>query len=116
MDLTPVDIAVEEVLALIQGSGMIYHIMSHTPPTLLQVLNAFPEKAAVVDEKELTAILQEKAGALDKELTALLMDHWHRLKTNPPQIQVQNALTVEHLKQMGRLPQIPAPELILKEF
>jgi len=32
------------------------------------------------------------------------------------QIQVQNALTVEHLKQMGRLPEIPAPERILREF
>jgi len=116
VDLMPVDTAVEEVLALTGGSGLIYHIMSHTPPTLEQVVRVFPERIRTVEEKELTALLQEKAGTLDNELTALLMDHWHRLKTKPPQIRVQNVLTVEHLKQMGRCPQMPSPEQILKEF
>ena len=45
--------------------------MSHTPPTLRQVVNAFEESIRVANENELAMILQEKAGTL--ELTLFLL-------------------------------------------
>jgi hypothetical protein len=53
---------------------------------------------------------------MSKELAALLMDHWHRSKVNPPVITVSSDLTQEHLRQAGFTQTIPAPEQVLSAF
>lgn len=116
VDLMPVDVAVEEVLALTEGNGLIYHIMSQNPPVLADVVKALDDKIQVVKEEELTEILEEKAAGLEKELVALLMDHWHRMKTKPPKIRVANELTMKYLEQAGYRPKIPAPKQLLQGF
>ncbi len=116
VDLMPIDVCVEEVLNLTESNGLIYHIMSHVPPMLGEVVKALDERIQIVTEKEFVKLMEERAKGLDKELAALLMDHWHRSKANPPTISVTNTLTMEHLAEAGYHPEIPSPGQILKGF
>ena len=116
VDLMPIDVCVNEVLALKDGEGLIYHIMSHRPPLFGDVLEAVYENIRIVSDEEFAETMEKRAAKMDKELSALLMDHWHRSKTNPPVIKVSNELTMEHLAQSGYTPEIPDPKQILKGF
>ena len=60
VDLMPVDVSVEEVLALKDCEDMIYHIMSHIPVTLEEAVKALDESIQVVTEEEFIKILEEK--------------------------------------------------------
>ena len=116
VDLMPVDVSVEEVLALKDREELIFHIMNHMPPTLQEVMKAVDPAIETVSDEEFAKLMEQKAPELDKELSALLMDHWHRSKTAPPVIQVSNEMTVKYLEESGYIPQIPGPEQILKGF
>ncbi len=116
VDLMPIDISVDEVLALTDSEGLIYHIMNAAPPALEEVVKALDGEIRIVDDEEFAEVLEKKAVGMEKELSALLMDHWHRSKTNPPVIRVSNERTMEHLVQAGYIPEIPGPEQILKGF
>ena len=116
VDLMPVDVSVEEVLALKDREELIFHIMNHTPPILQEVMKAVDPAIETVSDEEFAKLMEQKAPELDKELSALLMDHWHRSKTAPPVIQVSNELTVKYLEESGYIPQIPGSEQILKGF
>jgi len=116
VDLMPVDVSVEQVLALKDREELIFHIMNHTPPTLQEVMKAVDPATETVSDEEFAELMRQKASELDKELSALLMDHWHRSKTAPPVIQVSNDLTVKCLEETGYVTQIPGPEQILKGF
>jgi hypothetical protein len=70
----------------------------------------------VVDDDTFSRILSEKAPQMSKEFAALLMDHWHRSKVNPPVITVTNELTQAHLRQVGFTQEIPGPDQILMAF
>ena len=116
VDLMPIDICARQVLALKDRPGRIYHIMHSDPPIFFDVLKAVAPETVVVDDTAFAQLLAEKAPCMSKELSALVMDHWHRSKTNPPAITVTNELTQEHLRQAGFSQQIPAPEQILSAF
>ena len=116
IDLMPIDICARQVLALKDGDSRIYHIMDSDPPTLSDVMQAVAPGISIVDDDDFSRILSEKAPQMDKELAALLMDHWRRSKVNPPVITVTNELTQAHLRQVGFSQEIPAPEQILLAF
>ena len=116
IDLMPIDICARQVLALKDGDSRIYHIMDSDPPTLSDVMQAVAPGISIVDDDDFARILSEKAPQMDKELAALLMDHWRRSKVNPPVITVTNELTQAHLRQAGFSQEIPAPEQILLAF
>ena len=116
VDLMPIDICARQVLALKDRPGRIYHIMHSDPPIFFDVLKAVAPETVVVDDAAFAQLLAEKAPCMSKELSALVMDHWHRSKTNPPAITVTNELTQEHLRQAGFSQEIPAPEQILSAF
>jgi thioester reductase-like protein len=116
IDLMPIDICVDQVLALTDGENRIYHIMHSDPPVLSEVMQALDPDIAIVDDAAFARVLAEKAPQMNPELAALLMDHWHRSKVNPPVITVSNELTQEHLRQAGFTQEIPAPEQILSAF
>lgn len=116
VDLMPVDVCVEEVLALKDSDGLIYHIMNHCPPVLETVVRALNKQIRVEEEEAFAALLEKKAPELDKELAALLMDHWHRSKVKPPVIRISAKVTEQHLAEAGYYQKIPAPEQVLKGF
>lgn len=116
VDLMPVDIAVEEVLALKNLDGQIYHIMSHVPPTLEEVVRALDVNIPIVSEEEFEQIVTRETAGMDRELFGLVRDHWHRIKYNPPAISVSNSRTMKALEEVGYDPVIPAPEQLLKGF
>ena len=116
VDLMPIDVCAQQVLALKNGESRIYHIMHPNPPALSAVMQAVAPKIAIVDDDDFARILSEQAPRMNKELAALLMDHWHRSKVNPPVITVTNKLTQEHLRQAGFTQEIPEPEQILLAF
>jgi hypothetical protein len=116
VDLMPIDICARQVLALKDRGSRIYHIMHSDPPVLSEVMQALDPDIAIVDDAAFARVLAEKAPQMNPELAALLMDHWHRSKVNPPVITVSNELTQEHLRQAGFTQEIPAPEQILSAF
>ena len=116
VDLMPIDICARQVLALKDGDNRIYHIMHANPPTLADVMRAVAPEIAIVDNDAFSRFLAEKAPQMHTELAALLMDHWHRSKVNPPVITVTNELTQAHLRQVGFTQQIPGPDQILMAF
>ena len=116
VDLMPVDVCVEEVLALKDSDGLIYHIMNRCPPVLETVVRALNKQIRVEEEEAFAALLEKKAPELDKELAALLMDHWHRSKVKPPVIRISAKVTEQHLAEAGYYQKIPAPEQVLKGF
>jgi len=115
-DLMPVDVAVEEMMALREGKGLIYHIMNQNPPALGEVLKALNEEIQFVSEKMFADLLQEKSADMDRELQAMVMNNWQIFKNARPVIAITNKLTMEHLKEQGMIPEIPAPEKLLKGF
>ncbi len=116
VDLMPVDVCVEEVLALKECDGLIYHIMNHCPPVLETVVKALNKQIKIEEEEAFLALLEKKTLELDKELAALLMDHWHRSKVNPPVIRISAKLTEQHLAAAGYNQEIPSPRQVLKGF
>lgn len=116
VDLMPIDICAQQVLALKDCSGMIYHIMHHNPPVFSEVVRALDPQIAVLDDVAFAQVLSEKAPQMSKELAALLMDHLHQSKVNPPRITVSDNLTQQSLLQVGFTQEIPAPEQILLAF
>jgi thioester reductase-like protein len=116
VDLMPIDVCAQQVLALKNGESRIYHIMHPNPPTLFDVMLAVAPEITTVDDDAFARILIEQAPHMSKELAALLMDHWHCSKVNPPVITVTNKLTHEHLRQAGFTQEIPGPEQILLAF
>ena len=116
VDLMPIDICARQVLALKDCDGMVYHIMHPNPPMLSEVLQAVMPEMAIVGDDAFAKLLSEKAPQMNKELAALLMDHWHRSKVNPPVITVSNRLTQEKLRQVGFSQEIPDPGQILAAF
>ena len=116
VDLMPIDICAQQVLALKNSESWIYHIMHPNPPTLFDVMQAVAPEITTVDDDAFARILSEQTAHMSKELAALLMDHWHCSKVNPPVITVTNKLTQEHLRQAGSTQEIPGPEQILLAF
>ena len=116
VDLMPIDIAAKQVLALTDCSNAVYHIAHPNPPALSEVLQALDPGIVTVDDDTFAQLVSEKASQMSKELAALLMDHWHRSKVNPPVITVSSDLTQEHLRQAGFTQTIPAPEQVLSAF
>lgn len=116
IDLMPVDVCAKEVLTLTESDGRIYHIMSHDQPTLEEVVKALDESVRVVSDYEFIGILDEKSQTMDRELLAMLMNYWHSMRLQKQTITVTNDLTMKALTQAGYVPEIPAPEQILKGF
>ena len=69
-------------------------------------------KASVKDDD--TVLYKE--GMTVTELAGLLMDHWRRLRTDPPTISVSNDLTIEELKKLGMDLTMPTAKQMLKGF
>ena len=116
IDLMPVDVGVEEVLALADSKDAIYHIMSHTPPTLEAILKDLDAGIRIVNDEEFARILETKARDLDRALAGVLQNQWQIMRTKHPVIRVTNELTMKALAQAGFEPKIPAPRQILKGF
>jgi hypothetical protein len=112
----PVDVAVEEVMTLREGNGLIYHIMNQNPPVLGEVLKAMDEKIEFVSEEMFAKILKEKTADMDRELQAMVMNNWQIFKNARPVITITNKLTMEHLENKGVIPEIPVPKELLKGF
>lgn len=116
VDLMPVDVAVEEVLALRGSKGQIYHIMSHIPPTFGEVLKSISEKMEIVTDEEFTGLLEKKTENMEAETVSMLKNQWRILHREHPVIHVTNTLTIEALEKAGHTPKIPEPEQVLKGF
>ena len=116
IDLMPIDVAAEEVLALKDSKDAVYHIMSHMPPTLEEVLKDCAEGIQIVGDEEFAQILETKASTLERELAGVLQNQWQIMRTKHPVICVTNELTIKALKEAGYEPKIPAPKQILKGF
>ena len=61
-------------------------------------------------------VLFEKSDRVNAELAGLLMDHWRRLRTDPPTISVSNEITIAELKQLGMDLTMPTAKQMLKGF
>lgn len=116
IDLMPVDVAAQEVLLLTKAEGKVYHIMSHNPPTLENVVKAMNGNVQVASNEKMTELLMTKASEMKKEQIGLLVDHWRRAKFDRPEIDVLNHMTMEELRRLGFQPDIPGPEQLLKGF
>ena len=116
IDLMPIDICVEEVLALKDSDGVIYHIMSHTPPMLEDVVKALDERIQVVSDFEFIRILEEKSQTLDRELLAMMLNYWRNIRVKKQSVTITNTLTMEALSKAGYCPEIPSPKQILQGF
>lgn len=116
VDLMPIDVCAEEVLALRDSEGMIYHIMSHIPVTLEETVKALDERIQVVAEDVFIRILQEKSQNMDQKLLAIVMNHWYGMKNGQDEIIVTNTLTMEALSRKGYHPVIPSARQILQGF
>ena len=116
VDLMPVDVSVEEVLALKDCEDMIYHIMSHIPVTLEEAVKALDESIQVVTEEEFIKILEEKNQKMNQKLVAIVMNHWHGMKNGKNEIKVTNTLTMKALSGKACEPFIPPARQILQGF
>lgn len=116
IDLMPIDTCVEEVLALKNSDGMIYHIMSHDPPTLEEVVNALDEKIQIVSDFDFIRILEEKSQSLDRELLAMMLNYWRNLRVKKQSVSITNTLTMEALSKAGYCPKNPSLKQILQSF
>ena len=116
VDLMPVDIAAQEVLALKEGEHGVYHIMSHVPVTMLEALKAVNPDIKAVSEEELNLLMGEKMSAFPKVLLPFLMELKGEANVEGSYMEVRNQITVEQLKNTGFGMEIPGPEQLLKEF
>jgi thioester reductase-like protein len=114
VDLMPIDVSAEEVLVLIEGEDMIYHIMSHVPVTLEETVKALGEHIRVVTEDEFIQILKEKNQHMSQKLVAIVMNHWYAVKLGQDEINVTNTLTMKALRAKGYEPFIPDAKQILQ--
>jgi len=116
LDLMPIDLCVEEIFALKKTEGTVFHIIHPNPPTLLCVLQSLGKEMQVVDNDVFSRILKEKSRSLDRQLMALVANHWILLKTKPEAVTVSCEKTVQQLKRAGfEFPRISIPT-VLKEF
>jgi len=116
IDLMPIDMAAKEVLALREGEYPVYHIMSHVPPKMIDVLKAVNPKMEVVSEDKMNRLFMEQASSMPKELLPFLMEQKMNANTERAQIEVANRITVEQLEKLGFKMELPGPERLLKEF
>ena len=116
IDLMPVDVAAKEVVLLTKGQEKTYHIMNQTPVPLSTVLKTINEQIEIVPEEKMAEVLFEKSDRVNAELAGLLMDHWRRLRTDPPTISVSNEITIAELKQLGMDLTMPTAKQMLKGF
>lgn len=114
VDLMPIDISAEEVLALKDGEDMIYHIMSHVPVTLEETVKALDDQIRIVTEDEFVQILKEKNQHMSQKLVAIVMNHWYGVKLGQDEIHVTNTLTMKALREKGYEPLIPDAKQILQ--
>lgn len=101
VDLMPIDVCADEVLALKDSADMVYHIMSHMPPTLKDAVMALDGQVKVVKDDEFIRALLERSQSMDKELSALLMNYLYGVKSGSQNISVSNNLTLEKLVEQG---------------
>ena len=116
IDLMPIDVCAAEVLALRDGTEKIYHIMSHEPPTLEEVLKDLDDRIQVVSDEEFVTILENLTDDSERELIGVLQNQWQIMRQKHPVIRVTNELTMSALEKAGYIPNIPAPGQILKGF
>ena len=116
IDLMPVDMAAKEVLLLTKGDRNTYHIMNQNPMPLYEVLKTMNDQIEIVPEEKMAEVLFEKSDRVSTELAGLLMDHWRRLRTDPPTISVSNDLTIEELNKLGMDLTMPTAKQMLKGF
>ena len=116
IDLMPVDMAAKEVLLLTKGDRNTYHIMNQNPMPLYEVLKTINDQIEIVPEEKMAEVLFEKSDRVSTELAGLLMDHWRRLRTDPPTISVSNDLTIEELNKLGMDLTMPTAKQMLKGF
>jgi len=113
VDLMPIDLAAREVLKLREGEQIVYHIMSHLPPKMIDVLNAVDKNIKLVSAEEMNRIMNSKMAEMPKELLPFLMEM--RMGTGT-EIEVTNQITVEQLEKLGFRMELPGPEQLLKDF
>ena len=75
--------------------------MNENPSPLQQVLQAINEQIEIVPEEKMAEVLFDQSDKVSPELAGLLMDHWRRLRTDPPTISVSNHITTAELKELG---------------
>ena len=116
IDLMPVDMAAKEVVLLTKGRENTYHIMNENPMPLQQVLQTINEQIEIVPEEKMAEVLFDQSDKVSPELAGLLMDHWRRLRTDPPTISVSNHITTAELKELGMDLTMPQAKQMLKGF
>ena len=116
IDLMPIDICVDEVLALKDSEDTIYHIMSQQPPMLEEVVKALDEKIQIVSDFDFIRILEEKSQSLGRELLAMMLNYWRNIRVKKQSVSITNTLTMAALAKAGYCPEIPSIKQILKGF
>ena len=116
VDLMPIDLAAQEVLALRAGELSVYHIMSHRPPKMIDALKAVNPDVEVVTEETMNRLFMERLSSIPKELLPFLMEQKMNANDAAPQIEVVNRATMEQLEKLGFQVELPGPERLLKDF
>ena len=114
LDVMPIDISVQEVLALKNASGTVYHIINSYPPTFGEIFEAITETISMVPLKEFCN--PTVGNVVDGELWAIMLSCCHSLSNSVTNIRVTNTITERTLSSIGYIPRVVLLRTVLKSF
>jgi len=116
IDLMPVDLAAEQVLALRHAEGSVFHIMHEHPPTLAEILRAMDCPVKTVEDHLFREALSAPPPGTDPAQTALIVNNWLQLKAIRDGIAVDSSRTQAALRGVGFESPAFSPATVLRAF
>ena len=115
VEITPVDLCAQSILALEQGPLTTWHITQPQPMGLQQLTAALMPDLPVVSDAEFEALLNRKAKKAPQTV-GQLVEQWNRLKNFVPRIVLSSTETHRYLEALkGGWPEFSA-ETVLKNL
>lgn len=116
IELTPIDLCVDQVLALRDASGTVYHIMNEHPPTMAEILNVVCPDCRIVTAVDFAKAIKEKSKTPDGKLLPFVLSNLQMTGPRRESISVSNRITMNALKAAEYVEPEYKLETILKAF
>ncbi|MBQ1217706.1 MAG: amino acid adenylation domain-containing protein [Clostridia bacterium] len=116
IELTPIDLCVNRVLALRDASGTVYHIMNENPPTMAEILNVVCPDCRIVTAVDFAKAIKAKSKTPEGKLLPFVLSNLQMTGPRRDAIRVSNRLTEDALKAAGYAEAEYKLETILKDF
>ncbi len=101
LEITPVDVCADAILALETAPLTTYHIIQPNPSPFGEIIKGMFSSLRIVDEESFEKILAQRAADGDAEALAPLIETCNRVKSTPSSIKITAEETHRYLREAG---------------